>query len=288
MTKDEFLPYYESAHAAALQNVHLKGFRPGTAPKELADAAVDKEKIFEEAAEEAVRQTLDEISQKNNWVIIDKPQVTADEHQMGLKYSATLTVFPEIKLGNYRKIAKRIFSASAAAIKAIKIEPGEVDKAVEWVRESRKPRRTDNIQNNEVGAPIGASEKDDKLPELNDEFARSLGKFKDVADFRNSISDGLHMEKEFRERDKARIKVLEEIIKDSQIDVPDIMIEKTLNQMAGNNEEQRGKLREKARENVLANLVLYKIAEEEKISFEPEKGVDNFKVFEHLEGLAAK
>ena len=50
----EFLNYWQPVYDAALSSVHLKGFRPGTAQKDMAEKAVDKEKVFNEAANKAV------------------------------------------------------------------------------------------------------------------------------------------------------------------------------------------------------------------------------------------
>jgi len=95
------------------------------------------------------------------------------------------------------------------------------------------------------------------------------------------------LEKEFKERIKRRIQFLEETIKNSEIDIPQIMIEKTLDQMIkSNNKELREQWREKAKNNVASNLTLYKIAEIEKIEFDPQQGLDNEKVFQYLESLA--
>ena len=268
LDQKEFKGYWDDAYNYAVANIHLKGFRPGTIAKASAEAPIDKEKVFSEAANDAVRNSLEEISKDNNWVIIDKPQVTVDEHNTGLKYKVILTIFPEVKLGNYKKISKQIFSEFAESAKSIKVEPAEVDKAIEWVRQSRK--------------------KDDATPELNDEFAKTLGNFQNIEEFRKNVTDGLRMEKEFREKDKARARVLEEIVKDSKIDAPNIMIERTLDRIAGDKKDLRDKFRDKAKENVLGNLVLYKIAEEEKLDFDPEKGVDGMKVFDYLENLASK
>lgn len=262
LNKEEFKEYWDEVFAEALANVHLKGFRPGTAPREMAEQAVDKEKVFSEAANRAVRYALQELSEKNHWTIIDKPQVEVDEKNLEFSFHAVLTLFPEIKLGNYKKIAKKIFSEKID----VKVEPAEVDKALDWLRESRK--------------------KGDALPELNDEFAKGLGKFQNVGELRDSVAQGVKMEKEFRERDKQRVRVLDEIIKDSDIDVPQVMIEKTLDSFAKGNKELRDKMRDKAKHDVLANLVLFKIAETEKIEYDPKEGVDNLKVFEYLESLA--
>ena len=262
LDKDEFKEYWDEVLEEELAKVHLKGFRPGMAPREMAEHAVDKDKVFNEAANRAVRYALQDLSEKNHWTIIDKPQVEIDEKNLEFSFHGILTLFPEIKLGNYKKIAKKIFSEKIE----VKVDLAEVDKALDWLRESRK--------------------KGDILPELNDEFSKSLGKFQNVAELRQNIEQGVRMEKEFHERDKQRVRVLDEIIKSSEIDVPNVMIEKTLDHIAKDNKELRDKMRDKAKHDVLANLILFKIAEIEKIDHDPKEGVDNFKVFELLENLS--
>ncbi len=259
LEQKEFLPYYQAAYDEALKNIHLKGFRPGTAPRDIADAAVDKEKVFNEAAKEAIRWSLDEITKDNEWTLIDAPQVEVeDSKDLGITYKARFAVFPEIKLGNYKKIAKRVLAEKKEQI----VEPKEIDEALDWIRKSRKTG--------------------EQLPEINDELAKSLGKFQNVDELRKSIGDGVKMEKEYKEQDRLRIKMMEEIVKDSEIDLPEVMVEKThqgLNKQyapalkaAGKSEEEIGKqLHERARSNVATNLVLYRIAQTEKLEPTPEE-----------------
>ena len=66
------------------------------------------------------------------------------------------------------------------------------------------------------------------------------------------------------------------------------MVEKTLDQIAGNDKDLREKMKDQARKNVASNLILYKIANVEKIESDPESSLDNEKVFQYLESLAAK
>lgn len=262
--KEEFFPYYETAYQKALSDVHLKGFRPGTAPRELAEKAIDKEEVFNEAAKNAVRWSLDEVSKDNNWTLIDAPQIeVGDSKDLGIAYKAVLTIFPEIKLGNYKKIARKVMEER----KEVAVDPKEIDQTLEWVRNSRK--------------------NGDKVPELNDEFAKSLGKFQNLEELKKSVSDGLRTEKEIKETDRLRLKIIEEIIKASEIDVPEVMVQKTYENMntqlapmfkAGGKsaapdggeprsteverEQQIKKnLWERARNNVASNLVIYKIAQ---------------------------
>jgi len=264
LDKNEFKNYWDAAYEEALARVHLKGFRPGTAPRDLADQAVDREKVFYEAANAAVRYSLDEISKTNQWTILDKPRIELQETDElgGLKYKAVFPIFPDIRLGNYKKIAKKIFSQK----KDVVVSDDDLNKALDWLRQSRA--------------------KDGRLPELNDEFAKSLGNFATLDDLKKSILSGLKLEREFKERDKQRIKVLEDIIKDTKMDIPQIMIEKALERFTGNKPELREKFQDKAKNYVASNLVLYKIAEIEKIDYNPEQGLDSEKVFQFLEKLA--
>ncbi len=258
LDQKEFLPYYESAYQKALAGVQIKGFRPGAAPKEMADAAVNKEAVFSDAAKEAIRWSLDEVSKDNNWTLIDAPQVSVEDADLGIKYKAMLTVFPEIKLGNYKKIAHK----TLADKKEVKVEAGEVEKTLEWIQQSRK--------------------EGDKVPEINDEFAKSVGKFENLEALKKSVNDGILMEKQMKERDRLRLKMLDEIIKDSNLDIPAVMIEKTFQGMskqwgpmmkaAGKTEEQVTQdLRARAKENVASNLVIYRIAQTEKLEPTPEE-----------------
>lgn len=69
------------------------------------------------------------------------------------------------------------------------------------------------------------------LPELNDEFVKSVGKFNSADHLKESIRDGILMEKKNQEIDKARIQAINEIIALSEIAIPKTMIESQLDSM---------------------------------------------------------
>ena len=254
----EFLDYYQPVHDQALNSVHLKGFRPGTAPKELAEKAVDQEKVFDEAVNRAVRENLQEITKDNNWQLIDQPRIevvdTNPAAGMGLKYKATLTIFPEVKLGNYKKLARQVLAEKKEA----KVTDEEVNQAIQWILKSR-------------AKPDDGKE----TPELTDEFVKSLGKFASVEELKNSVRKGLEQEKSAKEKERINLKLLESIREASDFDLPKIMVEKTLNNLLAEygpmadseikKEELRKKLDTEAEISVKNNLILYQIAKEEKL-----------------------
>jgi trigger factor len=158
-----------------------------------------------------------------------------------------------------------------------------------------------------------------KLPELTDDFAKSLGSaFVSLEALRKNVESGLSLEKAERERERLRAKVLEAMVVGTKVEVPDIMIERTLDGLvheakarggavAGDDAKLRESLRDRARERVLANLVLHRLveaegleptreeieAEAERLKLDPEKHYDysygavrHRKVFEFLESQA--
>lgn len=367
LDQNEFKAYWDAAYEKALADVHLKGFRPGTAPKELAEKAVNKDEVFEIAARSAVRFSLDEAVKDNEWTLIDTPKIDLMESpDLSLKYKAELTVFPEAELGNYKKIAKKVLTEK----KAIKIEPTEVEKSLEWLQKSRakvtrvnRPARPGDLmdidlesnvdsfkgekfvlsegrfmpgfesqlENHQAGEKMEFSLKapedywneklrgqnltfkvkingvfERELPVLDDNFAQGLGSaFKKVDDLRRSISDGLRQEKEAKENERLKIKMIDEIIKSSKLDIPEVMVEKTLANMvedyksmtrgvAGKNDEEiKSQLRERAKNNVAGNLAIYKIAQAEHLEPTKEeveaeakiKNLDFEKFYDYIYGI---
>src|SRR3989344_9167837 len=165
LTPLEFKDYHDREYEEAIRKVEIKGFRPGTAPKELADKAIDKEKIFDVAAREAVPNSLNEIKDKEGWSLIDAPKIeileAAPTGDVGLKYKAELVIFPDVRLPDYKKIAAKIFSEK----EEIAITPDEVEKSLEWLRKSRaaivraeRPAEKGDLIEADVGASMnGAS-----------------------------------------------------------------------------------------------------------------------------------
>ena len=70
-----------------------------------------------------------------------------------------------------------------------------------------------------------------RLPELNNDFAKTLGKFNGVSDLLGSIKGGLLQEKKIKEQQRVRLEILDHMIKASNINAPDFMVAKQLDSM---------------------------------------------------------
>jgi len=64
------------------------------------------------------------------------------------------------------------------------------------------------------------------LPELNDDFARKVGNFKDLVDLRKSITEGIKMEKERILKEKREKDFLERVINQLEVELPEILWQK--------------------------------------------------------------
>lgn len=69
------------------------------------------------------------------------------------------------------------------------------------------------------------------LPKLNDEFAKSLGKFENLEALQKSLSEGIELEQKKRAEEKWRTEMIEKIAADSQIDLPELLVEQELEKM---------------------------------------------------------
>lgn len=70
-----------------------------------------------------------------------------------------------------------------------------------------------------------------KSPELSDEFARSLGKFKDLADMRKSVAEGMEEEKKHEIKEKHRAELIDALIESLQAELPEVLIHEELHKM---------------------------------------------------------
>ena len=123
---------------------------------------------------------------------------------------------------------------------------------------------------------------------IDDEFVKTLGDFKDLADFKVKVKENLTKEKEYKAIEARRIEILEALRKDSTIEVPETLLENELDRMmnefthhlsrmgvtleqykkdAGKTEEDiRSEWNDKAKERVQNELALLEIARIEKVS----------------------
>ncbi len=219
----EFEPHVKRAALSISEEIEIEGFRKGKVPFEMVRNRFGEAVIYERAAELAVKKTyptiLEELVAKGEVrtenPLIGRPEITVTKLAPGneLQYKVKVAVLPEVKLPDYKEIAGRVRREK----KEISVSGEEILKTLDWIRESRA---------------TGEGEAR-KVPDLTDEFAKSLGSFSDVEALKKNVKDGLRLEKEEREKQRIRARILEEIAKNAAIEIPDALAEAEFAKMLG-------------------------------------------------------
>jgi len=65
-----------------------------------------------------------------------------------------------------------------------------------------------------------------ELPEVNDNWAKGFGNFNDLSSLRESLKEGINIEKEVAESQRVRQEILEKLNDNSKVETPEILIER--------------------------------------------------------------
>lgn len=281
--------YREHALKHLAEHLELPGFRKGHVPPEMALKKIGEIGVLEEATELFVKDFYVELIAEHKIDAIGRPNIAitklAPQNPIGLV--VRINVYPAVELPkDWKSIGKEVQLEAA--------EPAtqeEVNKTIEDLRQSRRAPSAEGAE--------GA------LPELTDEFAKSLGAFETVAALREQISKGIGDKKARQARDKRRGKIIEALLEKSTLQVPPIFIESELQKILAQMSEDIGRLgmsmddylkrmqkteediknefRDQARKRAKLQLLLNKIAEEEKVVANEEAVEDEIKhALEHF------
>ena len=301
---DAFEAYFDKALKKVGENVEIDGFRKGKVPENVLLSKVPEIRILEEMAELALAEHYPKIvagettGEKIDALdVIGRPEISitklARKNPLGFKIKTA--VLPEIKLPDYKKVAKKALAEVTDAEKNITVTDEDLDSTIMDIRKSRAPK----IHMGETPPETSPSQAEEskilepELPELNDEFVQALGPFKDVGDFKAKLKENIKLEKENAEKEKTRLKIIQKIIEESILEVPDVLtdmeLEKILYRMESDitqmglkfedylkhlnktKEDLRGEFRKDAEKKATLALILNEIAKVEKITAEPEQ-----------------
>ena len=106
LSPEELKPYLDEAAKKISQDVNIPGFRKGKVPLDALKKNVGEATIYEEAFYQAVNKTLPKVIIDEKLEFIGQPKVDAEKIAPGnpLVYKATITLMPDIKLGDYKTL----------------------------------------------------------------------------------------------------------------------------------------------------------------------------------------
>lgn len=287
---DIFNGYRPKAIEHLGKDVDISGFRKGHIPENVLVQHVGEAAILDEMAQQALGKHYPLILKEHKIDAIGQPEVTitkiALDNPLGFKIK--VATLPQFDLPNYNAIAKKIFGEKTN----IEVTDKEIEDTIEEIR-THYQRTKEHTAKDEKAEGEKQEDTKPELPEITDEFVKTLGDFKDVADFKAKLKDGIRIEKTKEEHDKRRMKFLEEVTEKTKITLPRILIDGELDRMTAQFEgnvaraggtlddylKQTGKTREDirkeweddAQKRVLAQLALNKMVSEEKIEIPEEE-----------------
>ncbi len=231
---EEVMLFRDEALKSLGTQIKLDGFRDGKIPEKVLIDRLGEVAVIEEAGQLALEKHYGDILVATELKPLSSPKVMITKVAPGEAFEVKMNIatLPEIKVADYKKIAKDAFSldkkAQEETEKRLEVTEEEIDAAVKNMQEQvahqkwHEDNPDDHSHNHDKELP---------LPEVNDEFARKFGPFLNVAEFRAKIAEGMKDEKARKEVEIARLKLMETLIEKSDIKLPRIMIDSEINRM---------------------------------------------------------
>ena len=228
-----FEAYWPRALKKIGEKVELPGFRKGKVPENVLLANISEARVLEEMAEMALSEHYPKIIEEHRIDAISRPEISilklARKNPLGFKIKTA--VLPEIKLPDYKDVAKKVLAKVTDTDKNPEVTDEEMEATIMDIRKSRAPKKhmaEHAHDDSEAHAKEHEEAEKADLPEFNDEFVQAIGPFKDVSDFKTKLKENIKLEKANMAREKTRLNIIEKIIDASTLEVPEILIDAEL------------------------------------------------------------
>lgn len=206
---------FKESLKAFSEQASVPGFRKGHVPEDVILNKMGEMAVLEHAAEGVLSHEYMHIVVDHKIEAISRPQIelTKIAKDAPLEFKITVAVFPEVKMPDYKKIAK----AEMKKEEKIEITDKEFDAAID-----------------EIHKTYGKKEgKDAPLAPLDDALVQTLGDFKDLADFKKKVKENMLKEKEYRAKEKKRLQIGENIVAEMKTELPEVLVSSELAKMWG-------------------------------------------------------
>ncbi len=261
------------------ETVELKGFRKGKIPENVLLNHLGNNAILEKMAIIALEKTYPRIITEHKIRAIGRPEISitkmAENNPLGFKIKTA--ILPEITLPDYKGIAKKIMTEK----EEVSATDDDVNKTIESIRKAKATKKETD------------GKKEELLPELSDEFAKSLGNFENMDALKNTIRLNITEEKKIKAREAKRMEILDKVAEKIDQEMPKYLIDlekdKMLDEMKRNitqmgmkwedylthikktEEELRKDWEKDAVKRVKYGYILDEMTEKEKIEISPEE-----------------
>ncbi len=203
----------------------VDGFRKGHVPEHVLLTKFGDMAVLEEAAQMVMNEVYPKIVLEHKLEVLGAPsiKITKLAKDNPFAFVAVAPVLPNIDLPDYKKITKDFSNKKEEVV----VTDEELSLTLKEIQQSHAHQahhdaHPDDHDHNHGELP---------LPELNDEFAKSLGDFKDLSELKDKVRANLQKEKENRAIDKRRLEMFNAIADATNVTVPQILIESEIDRM---------------------------------------------------------
>jgi trigger factor len=199
LNDEDLHPFKDKALEELGSQLTLPGYRQGKAPLNLVENHISAIEVYEKTAVFALEKFYPQIIKNNKIEAIGQPMVNITKliPESLVEFKVEAAILPHLELPDYKKIAQN----RQRGKKEVSVGEKEIEEALKWLQKTRQ-----------------ASSLDDK-------FAQSLGKFKNLEELKQNIRDSLKIEKQAKEKEQWRLGVIEEIITQMKGEIPDLLIQ---------------------------------------------------------------
>ncbi|WIF94117.1 trigger factor [Caminicella sporogenes] len=297
VSAEDFEKAIQESYMKNRKRFNIPGFRKGKAPRKIIEMQYGEGIFYEDAINIALPKEYDKAIKQHNLEPVDRPDVDIEEIKKGedLIFTATVTVKPEVNLGEYKGIEVEKIEYN--------VTDEDVEKELERMRdlnarlvnvEDRPVQKDDTViidykgfvdgvqfeggtaenQSLVIGSGkfipgfeeqlIGANRGDEievkvkfpeeyhadklagkdavfkvtikeikfkELPDLDDEFAKDVSEFDTLEELKADIRKRLEENAQKRAERELREKVLDKVVENAQIDIPEVMVETEIDNM---------------------------------------------------------
>ena len=256
----------------ASKEIKLPGFRPGKAPKDMVEKAINQDMLEARAAQGLVSDLYPKILQEAKIDPVDFPRIEIVQLKTNKPFifKASIDVYPEVKLGKYKGL--------------------KVEKAVVSVTDDDVIKVLEDIHKRFSKA---VPEGENKPLELNDEFAKKFSRFGTLAELKIDLKENMTRDKKEQAEADVKNQLIGLVAQEVTVDLPPGMVEAEISLMldelkgslaqSGLTLEQylmsikkdeknlRDEIRKSAQIRVKGKVILLAIAEAEKFEISEEE-----------------
>lgn len=206
------------------KTVKIPGFRPGKAPSKTIEAYLGAQP-YEEALNNLLPKYTVQVLQLDKTTPIDQIQYKVLEvnKEIGVKFSASFTVYPVIKIGDLKRI-KVTKAKSEVNDKEVEDVLANMYKESEQKSKVQKDEKQD-VTKGGIVVPKGTIDQDQKKGPT-DEWVKGLGLgVSNLKELKEKVKQELLRQKEQVNMDKYVTEILAEIAKDARIEAPQSFVD---------------------------------------------------------------